>query len=1001
MKNLQFIPTEQDEKIAFELYGIEGKAVLLNGELDQNFCISTEQKKYLLKVCHKACKPDYLDYQYQILEHLSQKGIAISKVIHTKDGHAIGSYSDDTGQKTSIRMLSWLEGRLWSSVNPIQYNLRFQLGETAGRITGALMDFDHASAHRYLDWDNAQIKWTFEHFHLFESAQKKRIQQACKYIESKLKPFENLRKSVIHNDLNDNNLIVSNASIDPAFIAPIDFGDAIHTHIIHDVGIACAYLSMGQVDMLESVKAFIEGYHHTFPLQEEELDVLYASILSRLVISLTKAAINQIEAPDHSYHQISNAGAWQALEDWLVIDPEFASMNFRAFCNLESCPKFDTFSKLVKSIDIKVSDLFAEIKQENIKYLDLGMESKILGNFIDFEDQELFEYKLNKIRKAHPNTILAGGYGEIRPVYQTASFIEKRNEGKAYRSQHLGIDFWLASGTAIKTLWDGEIHLSTYIDVAKDYGGLIITKHQLKGATFYLLHGHLSKASVHHFSVGDKIQKGDIIGYLGNQKENGGWVPHLHFQVILDMMQEKENFPGVCAPDRFKVWKSICPDPNLLFKAKNLDATLAISKAQLLEFRKKHLGKSLSLLYDVPLKITRGSGAYLIDDQGQKYLDTANNVAHVGHEHPMVVKAGQEQMALLNTNTRYLHEQINILAAELLSTLPEELSVLHFVNSGSEANELAIRMAKTYTQGVDIIVSESGYHGNTNLCVDISAYKFNGKGGKGAADYVHVIPLPDPFRGKYQGKFSGEKYAREVLNCIQKLNNRPLAAFIIESIISCGGQIELPDGFLKEAFHYVRQASGICISDEVQTGLGRIGTHWWGFEAHDVIPDIVTIGKPLGNGHPVAAVACTQAVAESFANGMEYFNTFGGNPVSCAIGTAVIQTIKKEELMLHAKTVGQQLKQKLTQLSKTYPIIADVRGQGLFLGVEFTDDQKNPLPEKVAYLANRMKAHKILMSVDGPQNNVLKIKPPLVFSHRQAEELIQVLQKILKEDFMQ
>ena len=392
----------------------------------------------------------------------------------------------------------------------------------------------------------------------------------------------------------------------------------------------------------------------------------------------------------------------------------------------------------------------------------------------------------------------------------------------------------------------------------------------------------------------------------------------------------------------------------------------------------------------------------MIDENGRKYLDTVNNVANVGHEHPAVVKAGRDQMAVLNTNSRYLHENMRTLANALMNTLPRELNVLHFVNSGSEANELAIRMVKAATGRLDIIASEVGYHGNTNMCIDISSYKFDGKGGKGAPEHTHIFPLPDSYRGKFRGDNASKKYLNEVQKQIDKVEKkgRRVGALILEPIISCGGQIELPDGFLKGAYEKVRKTGGLCISDEVQTGCGRMGKTFWGFQLHDVIPDIVTIGKPLGNGHPIAAVACTQEVADKFANGMEYFNTFGGNPVSCAIASSMLSVIQNENLQENALKVGNFLKDGLKKLAKKYPVIGDVRGQGLFLGFELVDSNLNPLAEKADYLMNRMKDHGILMSTDGLDNNVLKIKPPLIFSKENAKDLLFYLKKILSEDFM-
>jgi len=359
-------------------------------------------------------------------------------------------------------------------------------------------------------------------------------------------------------------------------------------------------------------------------------------------------------------------------------------------------------------------------------------------------------------------------------------------------------------------------------------------------------------------------------------------------------------------------------------------------------------------------------------------------------------------MGILNTNTRYLNENINEYAKELLSTFPDKLSVVHFVNSGSEANELAIRMIKANTGQKDMIAIEIGYHGNSNECIDISSYKFDSKGGTGAPAYTHIVPLPDTYRGLYTGENTGADYAKHVQEQIDNIQakGRNIGGFICESIVSCGGQVELPKDYLKIVYEAVRQAGGLCLSDEVQVGFGRVGSHFWGFQLHDVIPDIVTVGKPIGNGHPLAAVICTQEVANGFANGMEYFNTFGGNPVSSAIGREVLRVIKDENLQENALTIGNYLKEGLRKLQQDFPIIGDVRGQGLFLGIELVDENKKPLPEKASYLANRMKDFAILMSVDGKDNNVLKIKPPIVFSQENADELLSRLQTIFNEDYM-
>jgi len=427
------------------------------------------------------------------------------------------------------------------------------------------------------------------------------------------------------------------------------------------------------------------------------------------------------------------------------------------------------------------------------------------------------------------------------------------------------------------------------------------------------------------------------------------------------------------------------------------------AKENIINYRQKHLGKTLSLSYQAPLKMVRGQGAYLFDEQGTPYLDMVNNVCHVGHCHPKVVTAGQQQLAKLNTNTRYLHDNIVNYTKKLLATMPQELSVCMLVNSGSEANELAFRLARSYTKSKELIVVDGAYHGNTNACIEASPYKFNGPGGEGEKSYVHTVTLPDPYRGEFLGnnEDSAQAYAGSVKNTITQLQDegKKPGAFICESLQGVAGQIIMPDGYLPAVYQHVRKAGGVCIADEVQVGFGRVGSHMWAFETQNVVPDIVTLGKPIGNGHPMAAVITTQAIADAFVNGMEYFNTFGGNPVSCAIGSAVLDVIEQENLIEHAKTTGNYFQNKLRELQQKFDLIGDVRGLGLFIGVELVEDRisKRPATDKTSWLVEFFKQHQILMSTEGRFYNILKIKPPIAFTTNDADKFIKVLELGLLE----
>ena len=402
----------------------------------------------------------------------------------------------------------------------------------------------------------------------------------------------------------------------------------------------------------------------------------------------------------------------------------------------------------------------------------------------------------------------------------------------------------------------------------------------------------------------------------------------------------------------------------------------------ILDARRRLLGRNLSIAYEKPLNILRGEMQYLFDDEGRRYLDAYNNVAHVGHCHPKVVAAGQRQMALLNTNTRYLSDLIIQFAERLTATLPDPLSVCYFVNSGSEANELALRLARAHTKAQDLIVLGHAYHGNTTTLIDISPYKHDGPGGAGPPSWVHKVPLP-----------ASMSDADAVVEVARKTK---LCGFIAESMPSVAGQILLPDGYLQIVYEAVRAAGGVCIADEVQTGYGRIGTHFWGFEKYGVVPDIVVLGKPIGNGHPIGAVITTPTIAESFDNGMEFFSTFGGNNVSCAIGLSVLEVVQEEKLQSHALEVGERLLKGLRDLQQRHEIIRDVRGSGLFLGVELMKDG-TPATLEAKRIVNRMREEGILLGTDGPSHNVLKIRPPMPFSHEDADQLITTVNTIFSQ----
>ena len=429
-----------------------------------------------------------------------------------------------------------------------------------------------------------------------------------------------------------------------------------------------------------------------------------------------------------------------------------------------------------------------------------------------------------------------------------------------------------------------------------------------------------------------------------------------------------------------------------------------LNNNDIIKKRKKYLAPSFSISYDDPLHIVRGRGQYLYDNNGKEYLDVVNNISHVGHCHPKVVEAANGQNQKLNTNTRYLHESILEYAQSLSQTLPKELEVCYFTNSGSESNDLALRIARQYNDSYESIVLSGAYHGHTSSLIDISPYKFLGPGGKGRPSFVQVIPMPDFFRGEHRSSNVNpvEYYLGLLKEAITNIKRRgkQLAFFMVEPIMGCGGQIIIPPDFMRKSFEIVKHEGGLCIVDEVQIGFGRVGSHFWGFEMSGVDPDIITLGKSIGNGHPLSVVITKKHIAESFNNGMEYFNSFGGNPVSCKIGQAVLNVIKEEKLQKNAYETGVYLLEGLKVLKDKYNIVGDVRGRGLFIGVELIKKYDGMIPASIEadLIVNQMRQKGVLISSDGPDHNVLKIKPPLIFSKKNADYLLDTFESVLSEN---
>ncbi len=999
------------ESLARSLYGLDATARALTSERDQNFLLDVKDSPFaVLKLANAAESRAFLAAQQAAMAYVARSFALAPRVLQALDGNLLAEALAPNGQSHFVWMVSLLPGIALGDVRHRTTDLWAHFGASVARLTHALVGFDDPTAHRELQWDLARGRTVIDRHRsrLTNVALAEAVDTLMLRFDRHTAPLlPTLPCSVIHNDLNDYNVLVGGDFChDQRVVGVIDFGDMLHSYTIGELAIAVAYAVLDAADPLSVMWHMVHGYHAVRPMSEHEMASFFGLVVLRLCTSAVLAAFQQCAQPENAYLSVSQAAIQRTLPRLARIPFAFAAATIRSACGLEPVAT----SAGVRQWLVANSGSFAPVLGIDLQrvpsiVLDLSIGSALIhGDASENAEPALTPRVFAAMREANV-AVAVGRYDEARLLYVTPAFASGDGTLNEHRTIHIGIDLFAEASTPVYTPLDGVVHAADIQLLPLDYGGVIVLRHTTDDDTeFFTLYGHLSHASAAALRVGQRVTRGENIATLGAPAENGGWTPHLHFQIITDFLELGSDFPGVGTPSRRDVWRSISPDPNLIIgvPASRFPAA-ALEKSVVSAKRRVFVGPSVRVAYRTPVQIVRGWRQYLFDDEGHRFLDAYNNVPHVGHAHPHVVAAAARQMSVLNTNTRYLHDGLEEYAERLTSTLPDPLRVCYLLNSASEANELAVRLARTYTRQRDMVVLEAAYHGNTSTLVDMSPYKHAGPGGQGAPDWVHVAPLPDDYRGAYKRSDAnaGVKYANELSLVIDRAHDggRRIAAFIAESCPSVGGQIMFPGGYLAAAYAHVRRAGGVCIADEVQTGLGRIGSHFWAFASQAVVPDIVVMGKPLGNGHPLAAVVTTREIADAFDNGMEFFSTFGGNTVSCAVGCAVLDVVRNERLQLQAQQVGDGMLQSLGALAHRHELIGDVRGSGLFLGVELVRDRTTlaPAADEATYVANRMREEGILLGTDGPHHNVVKIRPPMPFDTDNGAELVATLDRVLDE----
>ena len=1016
------VSREEAAALAAAHWGISGEAAPLAGERDRNFLIRERAeggRRFVLKVSPTGEPAARLDMLRAVVGHArnADAGLRIPEALPTLAGDT-GAELRRAGSGRRARLLTYLDGTPLSRIPRRPPALLAAVGGLLGRMQNALADFDHPGL------DEQEIPWAPRNAEAVieagaaalaaASAESAEVgeradlyRRMSRQVRPSLPALLSLPSGPLHNDANDDNLLLAAGEPEtcrPEDLALLDFGDALSGPRIVEAANAALYLSLDAPEPLRAAARVLAGFAAERPVLEEEADLFRAACAARALVSGGVAALRRARMPETDpYLLVSEAGVFRVLAALAEEPVGVTTARFRLAAGHPPAAAAVGWRKAAR-------DAAPPIERNPGTAggvpLDLSPESRAV------DPADIRRSLERSVRQATDGgrRFAFGRYGEAR-LPGVFPVDEGRPPSAERRTVSSGIEVFAPAGTPVRAALAGEV-VGAGPDPVSGRGHRVELRHAAPVGAFRSIYRGLAGEGAP--APGAAVAAGQRLGSVADAEGNGGRPPHLQFQIALETGDEDDRptdegpltygdrLRSAAAPSDLEPFAALCPDPSpfLTGLVGGSDSLAAPPDAldrepRLLEERRRRLSPALSVAYDpAPIHIVRGRGTLLYDAAGRDYLDLVNNVCQVGHAHPAVAAAISGQAARLNTNTRYLYRQLTEYAEALTATLPPPLEVVFLTNSGSEANDLALRIARSRVGNRRTIVFEGGYHGNLTSLIEISPYKLDGPGGSADPEWLVRLPRPDLYRGRFRAA------AALTEDAVRRIEAAGPATLICEAILSCGGQVVPPPGYLRAIYAAARRAGGCVIADEVQTGFGRVGPSFWAFrEVGEAVPDLVTFGKPAGNGHPLGGVVASRDLARAFETGMEYFNTFGGNPVSCAAGLAVLRVIREEGLAERAAAVGGRLLTGLGELAGRYPMLGQVRGRGLFSGAELVRDPetREPASSEAKRLVSRLRELRILNSVDGPDANVLKLKPPLVFSDSDTDRYLEVLGGALKE----
>ena len=947
------ITPAQAATLAADVFGVTGTARSLGSNQDLNFVIDTPAAPpRLLKIANPATSAAELEAQSRAALRLAPH-VRVPIASAAADGTTVREITVD-GTVLHARLLDFLEGRTLSGSGYLSPAVIAGIGRLAAEVDAAWRDFADPGAERSTQWDLRHADEVVGQLlpSVADPALRGRIAAAAAAAAAALAPLADaLPVQVIHGDLTDDNVVIAERTWLPDGV--IDLGDLSRTWRVGELAITVSSLLHHDGVALPDALGAVTAYHGRLPLEPAELEALWPLVVLRAAVLVASA--HEVLATDPG-----NAYAAENLAHEMTILDAATSVPLRVGTALvQRAAGTD-----IPALALPEGTRLVRVPDDTVTVLDLSATSPLLheGRWLD-DDAE----------SALAAAALDGGARLVTTRFAEPLLTRSRPGPEEPHNVVPGIDLTVRDMTDLFAPWAGRVTATP---------GAV----ELTTTSGVRLRVAADDAAVLSPLADGEVSPGDVLAaFTGTVR------------VTVD---DGTDLPGTVTPSTAAAWRAVAADPTPLIRADADDSGPAgLDAAELLARRARHVAPVQEHYFADPPVMVRGWREYLIDADARVYLDALNNVTSIGHAHPRLVEAVAEQWRLLNTNSRFHYPAIVEFAERLAALLPDGLDEVFLVNSGSEAVDLALRLARAHTGRRDILAVREAYHGWTDLTDAVStSIADNPNALATRPDWVHTVDAPNAFRGVHA--HDPQQYARDAVAEIERLAavGTPPGAFVAETLYGNAGGIALPDGYLDAVYSAVRAHGGVAIADEVQVGYGRLGEWFWGFEQQGVVPDVVAVAKAMGNGHPLGAVITTREIAASYRSQGYFFSSAGGSPVSSVVGLTVLDVIRDEHLQRNAREVGGHLKRRLEELGQRHPLLATVHGYGFYLGPEFVRDRETwePATEETAAICERMRRLGVMIQPTGDHQNVLKIKPPLCFSRDSADAFVAALERVLE-----